>query len=162
VTIGRPLVVLAAALGLRAGSAQAQQTGPGGGEQSATLLDTTFHMATYRSPNCAPRLVLAVFHGNDRDAGPIATSRGISRTPIARSPSRHDLKSSSSPTRPSASAAWSTKAPSPARQARGRLRGAADRLGARPFGQAEPARAYLALPIVVLLGGKDTATALSR
>jgi hypothetical protein len=34
----------------------ARQIGPGNGEQSATLLDTVFRMASYRPTSCAPPL----------------------------------------------------------------------------------------------------------
>lgn len=57
------------ALALLTAPAYAQQIAPGSGEQTVTLLDIPFRIATYR-PNCPPRLILAVFHGGDRDAGP--------------------------------------------------------------------------------------------
>jgi pimeloyl-ACP methyl ester carboxylesterase len=78
-TIANALTVLAAALAVLAGPAHGQQIGPDSGEQSAVLLGTSFQISTYRPPNCVPRLILAVFHGNDRDAGP---HRKVSR-PIA-------------------------------------------------------------------------------
>ena len=80
-TIPNTLAALAAALALLAGAAHAQPIGPDSGEQSVTLLGTPFQVSTYRPPNCVPRMVLAVFHGNDRDAGPHRkVSRGIADT----------------------------------------------------------------------------------
>ena len=65
---GRALALLASALVL-SGSAAAQTIAPGIGETSATVLGTSLRVFTYR-PGCPPRLVLVVFHGLGREAGP--------------------------------------------------------------------------------------------
>jgi len=67
VTVGRALALLAIALS--GGTAAAQTIAPDNGETSAAILGTTLRVFTYRPP-CAPQLVLAVFHGVGRDAGP--------------------------------------------------------------------------------------------
>jgi len=69
-TMRKSLTLLAGAIALLAGPASSQTIGPGNGEHSATLLDTTLKVFTYRPANCTLRLVLVVFHGSERDAGP--------------------------------------------------------------------------------------------
>jgi pimeloyl-ACP methyl ester carboxylesterase len=51
------------------GTAQAQ-IASGAGEQTATISGQPFKVATYRPPSCSPELLLVVFHGIGRDAGP--------------------------------------------------------------------------------------------
>lgn len=72
----RILSLVAAAVAAVAAPAHGQQIGPANGEHSAAILDVTFRIATYRPPTCAPRLLIVVFHGNDRDGGP---HRDVSR-----------------------------------------------------------------------------------
>lgn len=54
---------------LFAGTAQAQ-IASGDGEQTATISGKPFKVATYRPAACSPELLLVVFHGIGRDAGP--------------------------------------------------------------------------------------------
>jgi pimeloyl-ACP methyl ester carboxylesterase len=54
---------------LFAGTAQAQ-IASGDGEQTATIAGRPFKVATYRPATCSPELLLLVFHGVGRDAGP--------------------------------------------------------------------------------------------
>ena len=76
--------VLVAALASLACPAYGQQDRSG---ERRTVGETSRHdlrVATYRPPNCTPRLVLAVFHGNDRNAGPHRNvSRAIANTTCA-------------------------------------------------------------------------------
>lgn len=57
-----------------AGMAQAQGAATtieaGNGRQSASVGGTTFQLFTYKPTNCSPKLLLMVFHGVERDAGP--------------------------------------------------------------------------------------------
>jgi hypothetical protein len=66
---GRALALLASAIVSFATVADAQTIPAGLGETSATLLGTRLRVFTYR-PSCSPHLVLAVFHGLGREAGP--------------------------------------------------------------------------------------------
>ena len=68
-TAGRALALLCGAIVLFGNVARAQTIPAGRGETSATVLGTTLRVFTYR-PGCSPRLVLAVFHGLGREAGP--------------------------------------------------------------------------------------------
>ena len=61
---------LAAAITLFAQIASGQTIGVGNGQQSAALPGATLELFTYRPANCSPGLVLLVFHGVNRDAGP--------------------------------------------------------------------------------------------
>ena len=65
-TMGKGLGALVAALMLVAGAASGQTIAAGNGESSAALLGTTLKVFTYRPTSCAPRLVLASFHGQGR------------------------------------------------------------------------------------------------
>ena len=69
-TMWRSLTFLAGLIALLAGPASGQTIGPGDGARSAVLLGTTLKVFTYRPANCELRLVLAVFHGTERDAAP--------------------------------------------------------------------------------------------
>jgi poly(3-hydroxybutyrate) depolymerase len=44
--------------------------GPGAGQHSAKLMDTPLNVFTWRPGGGPPRLLIAVFHGLNRDAGP--------------------------------------------------------------------------------------------
>lgn len=66
----RILATLATAIALLAQTASGQTIGPGNGRQSAALPDATLELFTYRPADCSPRLLLLVFHGVSRDAGP--------------------------------------------------------------------------------------------
>jgi len=68
-----------AAMMLIAGSAGGQTIGPGDGEHPVTLLGSAVKVSTYRPAECAPRLVLASFHGQGRDG---AANRDATR-PLA-------------------------------------------------------------------------------
>lgn len=68
-TFGKALALVAGAIALLGHGAGAQTIAAGRGETSATVLGTTLRVFTYR-PSCPPRLVLAVFHGLGREAGP--------------------------------------------------------------------------------------------
>lgn len=52
------------------GQDRAATIGPGDGEQSVSLSGTVLEVFTYRPDQCAPSLLLVVFHGIQRDAGP--------------------------------------------------------------------------------------------
>jgi hypothetical protein len=54
---------------LIAGSAHAE-IDTGNGQQTASVAGQSLTVYTYRSSNCTPRLMLVVFHGSERDAGP--------------------------------------------------------------------------------------------
>ena len=54
---------------LFATSAQAQ-IAVGNDRQTATIAGRPFEVATYRPGNCSPDLLIVVFHGIGRDAGP--------------------------------------------------------------------------------------------
>jgi hypothetical protein len=69
VTIVRALALAAGVLALSANAANTQTIGAGNGATSAALQDATLRVFTYR-PACMPRLILAVFAGLERDAGP--------------------------------------------------------------------------------------------
>jgi hypothetical protein len=69
VTLARALALAAGALALFGGGASGQTLAAGNGEASATVLDTRLKIFTYR-PACTPRLILAVFAGLERNAGP--------------------------------------------------------------------------------------------
>jgi len=62
--------MLVGATTLIAGTASAQTIAAGNGEQSADLLGTRLNVFTYRPAERTPRLLLVVFHGLNRDAGP--------------------------------------------------------------------------------------------
>ena len=68
------LVALTFALSLFAATAHGQDRvatiGPGDGEQSVSLSGTVLDVFTYRPVQCTPSLLLVVFHGIQRDAGP--------------------------------------------------------------------------------------------
>lgn len=66
-----PMKILSTLLAtmLLAASAQAQ-IASGDGEQTATISGKPFKVATYRPVTCSPELLLLVFHGVGRDAGP--------------------------------------------------------------------------------------------
>lgn len=61
--------LLAIAIALADGAAHGQAIGSGKGETTTTILGTRLEVFTYR-PSCTPRLVMAVFHGLGRTAGP--------------------------------------------------------------------------------------------
>jgi hypothetical protein len=69
VSFARALALAAGALALSGGAAAGQTLAAGNGETSATIQDTKLRVFTYR-PACTPRLILAVFAGLERDAGP--------------------------------------------------------------------------------------------
>lgn len=52
------------------GQDRAATIGPGDGEQPASLSGTVLDVFTYRPAQCTPSLLLVVFHGIQRDAGP--------------------------------------------------------------------------------------------
>lgn len=62
------------ATALLAGMAHAQGAATaieaGNGRQSASVGGTTLQLFTYKPTNCSPKLLLMVFHGVERDAGP--------------------------------------------------------------------------------------------
>ena len=62
------------ATALLAGMAQAQGAATtieaGNGQQSASFAGTTLQLFTYKPANCSLKLLLVVFHGVERDAGP--------------------------------------------------------------------------------------------
>ena len=65
------------ATALLAGIAEAQGAGgavttiaAGNGQQPVSVGGTTLQIFTYKPANCSPRLLLMVFHGVERDAGP--------------------------------------------------------------------------------------------
>jgi hypothetical protein len=60
---------MASIFALSGGPAVGQTIAAGSGEIPATVHDTTLRVFTYR-PACTPRLILAVFAGLERDAGP--------------------------------------------------------------------------------------------
>jgi hypothetical protein len=62
-------VMIAAAGGVARGQDRAG-IGPGNGEQTAALPRASLELFTYRPADCSPRLLLLVFHGVKRDAGP--------------------------------------------------------------------------------------------
>jgi dienelactone hydrolase len=68
------LVALTFALSLVAATAHGQDRAatitPGDGEQSVSLSGTVLDVFTYRPAQCTPSLLLVVFHGIQRDAGP--------------------------------------------------------------------------------------------
>lgn len=68
------LFALTLALSLVAAIAQGQDRaatiGPGDGEQSVSLPGAALDVFTYRPAHCTPSLLLVVFHGIQRDAGP--------------------------------------------------------------------------------------------
>jgi hypothetical protein len=64
------LGALATATALFAQTASGQTIAQGNGQQSAALPGATLELFTYRPPNCSPGLLLLVFHGVNRDAGP--------------------------------------------------------------------------------------------
>lgn len=69
----RCLLVLSAMVVAAAGIAYGRdraEIGPGDGELSAALPGTTLKLFTYRPTGCSPNLLLLVFHGVKRDAGP--------------------------------------------------------------------------------------------
>jgi hypothetical protein len=66
-TMRKDLGILVGATVLLAGTASGQTISPGSGGSSATLLGVTMKVFTYRPTGCAPRLVLASFHGQGRD-----------------------------------------------------------------------------------------------
>jgi len=68
-TIGKALAAAAGAIALFSTAAGGQTIANGSGETLTTVIGTTLDVFTYR-PACEPRLVLAVFHGVGRDAGP--------------------------------------------------------------------------------------------
>ena len=61
----------------------AEIIGPGAGEHSAELMGTPLNVFTWR-PDGPPRLLLVVFHGLNRDAGPYRDN--------ARAARRHDRR----------------------------------------------------------------------
>lgn len=61
------LALLVGTMALLAGTAHGQAIGSGSGEGAATLLGVPMKIFTYRPQGCAPRLVLASFHGQSRD-----------------------------------------------------------------------------------------------
>ena len=52
------------------GQDRAATIGPDDGEQSVSLSGTVLNVFTYRPGHCTPSLLLVVFHGIQRDAGP--------------------------------------------------------------------------------------------
>ena len=50
--------------------AVAQTIGPGNGEYAAPLPGATLKVATYKPRGCSAQVLLVVFHGTDRNAGP--------------------------------------------------------------------------------------------
>jgi len=72
--LGACLAAALVAVAVDVGTAQAQGSatpiGPGDGEQSASLPGTTLQVFTYRPAKCTPGLLLVVFHGTERNAGP--------------------------------------------------------------------------------------------
>jgi pimeloyl-ACP methyl ester carboxylesterase len=61
---------LAMTFAVATGSASGQTIGPGNGEHDAALPGGTLQVSTFRPDKCAPKALLVVFHGSDRDAGP--------------------------------------------------------------------------------------------
>jgi len=61
---------LAVALAIGTGPANGQTIGTGNGEHDVALTGGTLQVSTYRPDKCRPKVLLAVFHGTDRDAGP--------------------------------------------------------------------------------------------
>jgi dienelactone hydrolase len=68
--VRRTLCMFLATTVLLAGTASGQTIGPGDGEQSVALPKATLGLFTYRPANCSAKLLLLVFHGVNRDAGP--------------------------------------------------------------------------------------------
>jgi poly(3-hydroxybutyrate) depolymerase len=67
----RHLLAAAVALSpLAAARGQTQGIAPGNGEQSVSVLGTTLEVWTWRPSGCTPGLLLVVFHGLERNAGP--------------------------------------------------------------------------------------------
>ena len=68
--VRKTLCMFLATTALLAGTASGQTIGPGDGEQSVALPKATLGLFTYRPANCSAKLLLLVFHGVNRDAGP--------------------------------------------------------------------------------------------
>jgi dienelactone hydrolase len=66
----KEIAMLTGATMLIAGAASAQTIAPGNHEYSVELPETKLNVFTYRPADTAPKLVLIVFHGLNRDAGP--------------------------------------------------------------------------------------------
>jgi dienelactone hydrolase len=62
--------LLSSALVLSSVTVQAAPIEAGDGQQSAAVSGKTFDVFTYRPASCTPHLLLMVFHGVGRDAGP--------------------------------------------------------------------------------------------